>query len=479
MLSIRVGRLFYSIPSKKITHIEYVDTLTALPFTHPSIEGLVNYNGRPLLQINVADALALAQVPQQGRKRLIVNTKQGLFALRVDEVSRLDKVKMLAAATENQQPLPRLHLHALLPRIIKTKQPAVALPEISAPGVEEQKLTVLLVVSGDKTVALLIHNIDHIQDMGGLSKSLAGQNMQGDFLIKVDGQLIATHSLGHLLRLKDTGAEPFAVIVRSSHITWALRVQRVIGMETVGQVYSSGSDAQGLCQVMPVKQIHGLIDYKSLMGSGDGPLPHLWYVTQEGQIRELFNADSLLAGNYHPQDIRITVPQAAPRTSQFGKGPSNQGLRIFCGGESYFLPLTMAARAMDSLDLSAMARLRFPTADRSNRTQRIPWIDANALLFGKRNTVIKNTVAINLANGGQILLGVGRLQLSQPLSASESWVNIDLPFPLTLLFDTACYDVPTRKWVLQVVGTVQFASLPWTLKKSLAKAIIGWFDRHW
>ncbi len=469
MLSIRVGHHFYSIPSKKITHIEYVDILTTLPFTPSPIEGLVSFNAQPVLQINVASALAVAQTPQQRQKKLIVNTKQGHFALRVDDVSRL--------TTTND--IPKLDLHALLPRIIATKPFIAPSPpkESPHPSIEEQKLTGLLVVSGEKTIALLTHNIDHIEEIGVLP-TLTEQESPGELLIKWQNQLITTHSLAHLLHLKNPPTEPLAVIVRGKKTTWALLVQRVIGMETIGQVYSSDQDKHGLCAITPAQRLHELIDDKNLSTRNDSIL-HFWYVTKADQLRELFNADSLLANNYVPQNIRMSAPQTAPRLALvINKTSSSQGLRVFCGDESYLLPLSMAARVMDSLDLSTLTQQRFPATHRANHRHQIPWINANAWLFYKDNEAVRTTVAINLPHGGQLLLGVDRAQLSQSLSACEDWINVNLPYPLTLFFDAACYDASTKKWVLRFINTIQFANLPWTLKKALAKAIIGWFDHR-
>ncbi len=478
MLSIRVGPILYSLPGEQVSHIDYLSIITPLPFIRAPIEGLVSFNAQPLLQINVADALGVELETKTGNKRLIVNTAQGNFSLRVDEVVKLSKTKT-SAPDEHQQSPPRLPLDDILRPLVKTKKSIAALkPNNSPVRVTQQNLTVLLVATGDKTLALLAHNIDRIQQMTSL-EILDKQSGQDDVLIKVKDHLLPTHSLAHLLQLKEAGAEPLAVIVRGVQSSWALRVQRVIGIETIERVYSSGTDARGLWYVTQTGQIRELIDADSFVTASACSPSRLWYVTRNGHIQELIDADNLRgAGNASPPLITITAPQATSGAVPRSEHLTTEGLRIYCGAGSYILPLTMATQALESVDLADISTSRFANADRSNRAQRIPWIDATALLFGKPAVTVKNTVAVTLADGGRILLGVDRVVLSQFLSAAEKWREVDLPYPVTLFFDAACYDEQTGQWLLRAVNAVSFTGLPWTLKKSVAKAILGWFDRQ-
>lgn len=477
MLSIRVGRVLCSIPSEQVTHIDYVSTITPLPFADAPVEGLVNVNARPLLQVNVADALGLEQEARAGNKRLIVNTPQGDFALRVDEVVGLVKTKT-TPPDENQQPLPQLQLKEILPQaLIKFKKPTAALKQNNPSAhLTPRKLTVLLVATSGKTIALLAHNIDHIQEMTSL-QTLEKQSVQGDLLVKVKDHLLPTHSLAQLLQL-EADEESVAVIVRGKQATWALRVRRVIGIENIEQVYSSGTGNRDLWCVTQTGKIRELIDANRLGGSGDYSAPRLWYVTRNGHIQELIDADRLSGGHSDSPSITLIAPEQTSSALQRSERLTTEGLRIYCGAGSYLLPLTMATRTLESMDSAVMAASRFAGAGRSNRAGRIPWIDAAALLFGRRSAAIKNTVAIALADDGQVLLGVDRVLLSQSLSAAEKWVDADLPYPVTLFFDAACYDEQTGQWILRAVNTVRFSGLPWTIKKTLAKAIIGWFDCH-
>ncbi len=472
MLSIRVGHILYSIAGEQVTHIDYAGTVTALPFTEAPIEGLVHFNARPLLQINVAAALGLEPKAQAGGKRLIVNSAHGCFALRVDEVVALDKSP--PSADDRQAPV-ILPLKKILPPALTAKK----LPQHTIPAkAVQQKLAVLLVAAGEKTIALLARNIDRIQEMSALQSLTGGIDSQGGLLLRVKDRLLPSRSLGRLLQLEEAGQEPLAVIVRGAQGTWALSVQRVIGLETIEQVYSSGADARGLWYVTPTGQIRELIDANTLAPPSPCSPPRLWYAARNGDIQELIDADTLTAANNAMPPITITAPQQTTHAGQRSEQLITEGLCIYCGSGGYLLPMTMASRILENLDLSTMTASRFTSADRSNRARRIPWIDAAALLFGVRSEAIKNTVVINLADGGAILLGVDRVLLSQAVSAGEKWSDVDLPYPVTLFFDAACYDERAGQWLLRTVSTITFAGLPWTAKKSLAKAILGWFDRQ-
>jgi hypothetical protein len=137
----------------------------------------------------------------------------------------------------------------------------------------------------------------------------------------------------------------------------------------------------------------------------------------------------------------------------------------------------MATRADKDWDQATMTLSRFGERDGSRKRDRIPCIDGNALLFGKPGNTIERTVRVNLSLGGEILLGIDRAVLSQSLSTAASWIKVDLPYPATQFFDAAHYDDETGQWILRFLETIKFSDLPWIIKKSVVKAIIGWFDR--
>ena len=138
MLSVKISHTQWAIPLEKVHYIDYVENLTPLPFTTSPIEGLTKFNNQPLVQVNLAQALGLAD--QSGSKRVIVTTSQGEVALRVDEV--LDFIRPDLA---EKSPL-LLQLTAIL-AWVKTTNPIKAKPAITTPNNSKVTyLTALLVV---------------------------------------------------------------------------------------------------------------------------------------------------------------------------------------------------------------------------------------------------------------------------------------------------------------------------------------------
>jgi hypothetical protein len=220
------------------------------------------------------------------------------------------------------------------------------------------------------------------------------------------------------------------------------------------------------------------MDVEHFLKSADFAMPpRLWYVTPQGQIQELVDAENLLTmQTMPPLAITITAPQETASILQASERLITAGLQIYCGGGRYLLPLTMARQTLKDLEPSSITAARFPTGYRLNRSKRIPWINAMALLFGEPNGETDCTVLITLGNDKQILLGVDRIVLSQSLTALKKWVTVTLPDPVALFFDAGYYDDASGQWILRVVDTVKFSCLPWAIKKAFVKAIIGWVD---
>lgn len=478
MLSIKVGDILCSMFSEQVQQIDCITTITALPFTELPIEGLVNFNGQPLLQIDVADALGLEKKASAGKKRLIVSSRQGNFALRVDEVLNLAKTKS-PDKTDQKQPLRLLQVTEILPAALRTKTSTASFKNDAPPAhTAQQKLKVLLVASAGKTIALLTHNIERIQERGSL-ENLAQQSGASEGLTKVRDHLLPTHSLGQLLGLQETIPETLAVIVRGKQTAWALLVQKAIEIENVSQVYSSGTELGNLWYVTQDGQVQELIDANNLLGVADScsGAPRLWYVTKDGQIQELVDANNLLAEDSIAPLITIITPQETSATAQAGTRTITEGLRVYCGSGSYLLPLAMAARTLERSNLPTMTENRFPKDKRTNRDNRIPCIDAAALFFGKPAKNMDTFAVVNLADNAQLLLGVQKLAISQTSAGAEKWKFMDLPYPAKLFFDAACYDEQSEQWVLRVSENIKFANLPWMIKKAVVKAITGWVNR--
>lgn len=478
MLSIKVGSVFCALPSEAIQIIDYVTPITVIPFVHSPIEGLTNFNGMPVIQIDVASAIGNDRQEQTGHKRIIVNYAESSYALRVDDVVNLAKTDSSSVTDKSQNPVRSLSLKELITFTKKKKKLTVSLQKTDKIGSSsvQTAIPVLLVLSGERTIAFFTHTIDHLQKIESL-QTLSEKSSQGDFLIKVKDHLLPTYFLGQLLGQEEVENESVAIIFKSEQSNWALCVQQVLKMEYVDKVYSSGTDARGLWYVTQTGEIRELIDAINLPGlHSSASSPRLWYVTPNGQIQELIDANQLLGVSNDSLGITITTPQETSFALQDTDHLTIDGLRIYCGTSSYLLPLTMATRADKDWDRATMKLSRYGERDGSRKKDCIPCIDGNALFFGKSGQLIERTVRVTLALGGELLLGINRAVLSQSLSTGASWMAVDLPYPATLFFDAAHYDDETGQWTLRFLDAIKFSDLPWIIKRSVVKAIIGWFD---
>lgn len=479
MLSIKVDSVFCSLPSDAVQHIDQVASITVLPFVQLPIEGLTNFNGHPLIQIDVASVIGIDRQQRIGNKRLIVNYAQTSYALRVDDVLSLAKTESSSVRDKTQQSVRSLSLKELLAFSKKKKKITASPQEIKIKNVSKQAaIPILLVASGDRTIAFLTNTIDHLQKIESL-QTLSEKSSQGDFLIKVKNHLLPTYFLGQFLGQEDIENESVAIIFKGEQTMWALCVQQVLKMEYADNIYSSAGDARGLWCVTQTGEIRELMDANNLPGLyAATSSPRLWCVTPNGQIQELVDANQFVGRTNDPLAIAITTLQETSVTFQDINRLTVDGLRIYCGMSSYLLPLTMAISTDTALDRAALlTQSRFADRDRSRRSNRIPYIDGNALLFGKSGSSSGRTVRVNLGLGNDVLLGIDRVILSQSLSIASSWVTVDLPYPAALFFDAALYDEQTGQWILRFIETIRFFDLPWIVKKSVVKAIIGWADR--
>ncbi len=478
MLLFKVGSVFCSLPSNAIQHIDYATPITVLPFAHSPIEGLTNFNGQALIQIDIANILGIDQKEQIHYKRLIVNYAQNSYALRVDDVVTLAKIPLTSVTDKNKPPIRALSLKELIAVRQKKKKLAVNIKQIDSiknPS-NQPNIPVLLVASGGRTIAFLAHSIDHFQKIESL-KTLREQGSQGDFLIKVKDNLLPTYFLGQLLG-QQIENESTAIIFKTEQITWSLCVEQIIKIEYIDKIYSSGTDSRGLWYVTRTGEIRELIDVKNLISLGEtDSAPRLWYVTPSGQIQELVDANQLLGITSDSLAITITTPQETSFTSQTTDRLSVDGLRIYCGKSIYLLPLMMATHVDKNWGETAMTGSRFEGKDKSKRSDRIPCIDASALLFGVPSSSIECIVKVNLVQGNETFLGIDRVMLSESMTIAGSWIALDLPYPTTLFFDAVQYDRKTGQWILRFMNTINFSDLPWFIKRSVVKAIIGWFDR--
>ena len=460
MLSIRLGDHLYSLPSKQVRHIGCVDSLTVLPMMPSWIEGLVYFNGLPILLIDAFDVLGLEQRSALSCKCIFIHYKHMDFAFRVDEVLRTKK-----NSVQNNLPsiLTLLELKKRLP--LQVRSALIKPTQIHyAP---QASLSVLVLVSGDKTLALSSHQIDSIRRIDPLPKTC-----DGDVLIKLDDQLIPAHSLGQLLALQTTGLEVYAVIIKGKERPWALCVEHLQGLETIEQIYVSSAEPHSTWQLVPVERVIERMTYDNLVGFSEQPQLRYWYTTHTGSLRELLNIEHLLEGHYHPHSVSILMSHTQNASAPISKQQVTLGLQFFCGTESYFVPLTMVDGVLEAQYNKNMARTR-PVCAKTHRSNQTPKLDSG-LLFGVQQTASSCILVLRLADDVKLMLAVDRVLLSQAKFIDERWVNFNFPDPLAFFFDAAYYDELTKKWILRLRLSIHFAVLPWQIKKTLVKAIQGW-----
>lgn len=464
MLSIKINDTVFSCAMfyQHIQHIEYKQPITTLPFISPPITGLIYLHGNALLQINVAQALKLEKKHLDTAKLLIINTSQGSFALCVDDVLNI---------TDPKQNLPQLSLTDIIPTHIKTK-PITQLKSTVITQ-KKQKITVLLVNTSGKTIALLANNIQRIQEKTDLKPT----NKTPTY---IKDSLLPNYSLGQLLGFENNTTENIALIMRGVKTSWALLVHQVIAIETISEVYSSGLEHRDLWCVNQQGETFQLIDTTQLkIPVKPHHIPRLWYITAQGNIQELIDANPLLEPT--ESAYSIAVHQIEQYQDTLNKNPDDlfiNGIAIVSNSETYFLPLTIATRTLNPVELPKLTKKRFSNQlTRINRQQCIPCIDSSKLLFNQTPQTAQQFVEVILLNKLHFLLSVDKVILSKNHYQAEQWLVFDFLYPLNLLFDAIYYDEQSKHWILKVKETIKFSDLSWTMKKSIINAIIGWFDK--
>jgi hypothetical protein len=418
-----------------------------------------------VLQINLANLLAVET--NKGNKRLVITTPNGDIGLRINDIVNVD-----AAGNAD---LPVLHLTELLPwtqhqHVDLEKQDIKPRIETSNEVVSDS-LKVLVVRSQNCSLALNADNIDHIQELFAVQKETLKQT-HSDTLIRIKNSLLSTRSLARLGANEPSELcnEHIAIIIQSEVEQWALLVEEVIHFEHVTQVYVSGSEGQNLQILKTATEMRDLLNAQ--------PPARLWYISEQGQIRELVNANALSKTQRQALNVNLIEPNSVESASISPVYTSleNQGLQIYCGDNSYLLALALVKRTVNGLKVASRTRQRFSIANASQRDSQIPLINATPLLSA-RICLQKNRciLLLMLPNKTEILLSINKAALCLP---TDKWRALHLPYPAALLFDAASYDEQQQRWILRLNNAFTFNGLPYSLKKAIRNSIIGWFDKQ-
>jgi chemotaxis signal transduction protein len=439
-----------AIPFEQVVHLDNPGSVTPLPFSTSPIEGLAQFNHRPLLQIHLAAALHLtvATTPAEDSKVVVLATPQGDIGVRVDRV-----VGFRSAGDFHAAPCQVLRVETLLPWLSGGALQKIA-PTIADTSRQRKQLSVLNVAAGDDIISLLTDSIDRIEDIDAIAP--CGTN--GAWVIRVGTQLLPAYSLAKLLGQSATEpAATQAVIVSNPQGAWALMVSRVLGLEKIDTWHA-----------LPC-----LID----ASHSTKPTADLWYLNQDGQIKKLLDANQLIglaAQTVVPSDIQTHGHKSR---SLLADNLSCEGLRIACGGVIVVIPVGLSRQVLG--DLGSQSGLK--TADRTRHNQ-IPWLDGRPLLTGKPPSALPHChVQISLGPRRCVVLAVDKIAL-QPSLTDNQWMPLTTLAPATaVFFDAAAYDETHYQWMLRVRADMTWKKLTRRIAEAgltatVADALQGWLN---
>lgn len=466
LLAFRLGEQWYSLPCDLVMQVVSLQTLTPLPFVDEALDGLIGINKCPLLQIDLALALGLEPTPPRTGKCLIVRLKSDRpLALRVAEVGRW--IPSNHATRPSILPLP---LETLSPYAAAGNAPVAAIqPETaSAPLVATPKVPVLRVASAGKTIALLACDIERIQH----APSPIPASLED-----AAASLLPTHSLANILHDEPTAPEDFSLIIRHGEMAWRLTVEAVKGLSWEGPVYASAIAEQALWYFSPEGQLQALIDINQQAALEAQPKSRLWYMGPEGLLQELHDSEQLVIPETTRPTIKTLKPEILQPSFNTPRPHGHNDVLIHCGDVGYLITGEQVLHIERPNDTTKPYSSRFPQGRRQHNTApSIPCINLARFLFGRKNQMTHYRILVQIPEAAGIWLEVDNMQLcTSSIERGTELEPINLPYPANALFTDACHDENTGQWYLKIMPCIRFGTLPWPLKKSLIRAISGWW----
>ena len=446
-LPIVFNQTTFGIPLGQVHCVNYPKTLTLLPFNTAQVDGLISFNGQPIVQLNVARTLGTEN--QSVGKIIVIALPQGNIALRVDEVlSFMSTIQGESSEiNRNDQNLPLLKLDELFPWIKHAKK--VTSQKSTEKNISEMVLNhhILLVSSADKTIAILANSIERIEQ---IDESLSPRKIDGqaDFVARIENNLFPARSLAHLLGAKSC-SEKQALIIQDGNNTSVLAVERIFNLEKVNHLHlTTHSEKQSL-----------------------------WHLNDNGEIIEVVDAKEFFGKIAKYQGIKIADTQLRwNNMPQLVTQLSAEGVRIYCGQMTCVLPLSLVSRIIGDLsDLNHKIESSKSLKPEIEGTKKIPIINCVKLLNPLENSQATNYILLSIPDG-RVIVGVSRAVL-QPMLPPEKWSPLTLlPPDSALFFDAATFDETEKKWVLRVKTDIDFSKFPWHIKRLIATALTGWIE---
>jgi chemotaxis signal transduction protein len=456
ILPIIVNNTAFGILLEQVHYVDYPEALTLLPLTSSPIEGLARFNGLPLVQINVAQALGLENSGLEG-KIVVISLPQGNLALRVDEVlSFVAADEKLPQSAGTYQNLSILKLDEIFPWIKNLNDTTVSVTQPATVPTETASSTapssyILLVASSGHTIGILADSIERIEPIDD-SLPLRKFDIDADFLVRVEDYLLPARSLARLLNQRST-SERQALIIHGLNKPSVLTVERISSLEKV--------------------------DYFHLTTSQSG-IKSLWYLSEDKQVIEVVDAKEFFSNAPNEyESLQFVDPQSRwDNLPQLAAQLSTEGIRVQCGHLAYVLPLALVNRILGDLaQVDKLTELADPTKtdepkwfERPGKTGRIPVIDC-VKLFNQSDHEPSNCHILLALPGGHVVIAVHHAQL-QPTLPSQQWLPLTLLPPLAAwFFDAATFDDVEKQWVLRVKEQIDFAQFPWSLKRLVVASL--------
>jgi len=457
VLPVIINDLTFGIPLNQIQYVDHDSVLTQLPLTLPPVEGLTLFNGLPLIQLNVAQALGFVGKPDG--KVVILTFPQGYLALKVDEV--LGFTSATALATENSgdvdQNLPLLKVNEIFPWIENVQAECLVqtVTELNTKQAYQHATLnsyILLVSSGERNIGLLADSVVRIESVGEMLP-LRKQDMAADWVVRIEDVLLPARSLAKLLHC-ESATERQAILIAGLENPKVLTVERVLRLEQVDSFHATLSPT----------------GKKSL-----------WYLDENQVAIEVVDAREFFAETDSHNNVPVVDPQSRwDNLPQLSAKLSMEGVRIQCGELICVLPLELVERILGEIHLPG-SQPDTSTDISSNvleelsaETTNIPVIDCVALFNqSQAEQTAKNYILLSLPCG-QVVIAVHRAEL-QPTLPETRWSPLNLLPPIaTLLFDAATYDDNEKKWVLRAKTHLNFTSFPWEVKRQVVSSLLAW-----
>jgi hypothetical protein len=444
LLKMIVGQTCVTIYDGSVTNIAYAGPLTPLPFAESAVEGLANLDGRPIVQVDLSRALG--GPAGTGAKLAVVTVPAGEIALRVQ-----DAVFDADTAAETSDAAEALDIPALLPwtadlRLRAANRATDAAPPAEAPA---PPVHFLLATAGGETFSLLVTGDERVEEVQAIHAADGASRL----VVAAGNRLLAGRRLGAAME-GGAGTAPWAIVAkRCGGGEFALVVDRVLALKE-------------LCP----SRLFTLEDGNGEGGKGQSAL---WYV-EDGVIRPLPSTAAAFAGttgttSAPPSPLHSGAPATPPSVGEEAALPLPDllGVRTDCAGIAVVLPFGMVRAALDGLPDLGSRRPRCSDGAASA-------VLDGAMLLGRSGSPSRGHHLVVCIHGFDIVLTVDAVCL-EPERADRAWQ----PFPQAhpgsaALFDAVRWDGTADKWIYRVGIVPPFASLPPRLRRSIARAKVGW-----